>query len=594
MPPIKRALKFVWSSAPVFTTIKVALIIIQGLLPLTLLYLTKLIVDTVTNSVATTNKQAAFQEILFLIAIAGIITILISIAQSLSRLVSILQAQKVTDYMEVILHDKSMSVDLEYYETAEYYDKLQRAQKEAPTLPNQILHQLTEIGQNSISLVAIVCLLFSYHWGTALVLFAVSIPTVLVRLRYGKTIYQWKRKTTPIRRRAYYYGGLLTRDDSAKEVRLFNLGHVFSDRFHQLRWQLYRERFALEKNYSASNLAAQSCSGVIVFFAYSFIFYQTVHGLITIGDLALYHQAFKRGQSSFGGVLTGLSSFYEHSLFLTDLYEFLDLKPKIKEPIQPQLFPQPIKRGIVFNNISFQYATTNRQALKNISLSIKPGETIALVGENGSGKTTLIKLLCRLYEPTSGNISIDGINLRHFLLNDLRQQISVIFQDYMKYHLTAKENIWLGNVNYDPHSEKIRKAAFRSGADQVVHNLPNGFDTILGKLFEQGEQLSIGQWQKIALARAFLRDSQIIVLDEPTSSMDPKAEYEVFQKFRQLIKDQAAILISHRLSTVKMADCIYVMDKGSIIESGTHDQLISLNGTYSRLFETQAKNYQLS
>lgn len=344
MPKIKRALKFVWDSAPALTTIKVFLIIIQGLLPLAFLaflYLTKLIVDTVANAVTATDKQAAFQEIIFLVAIAGIIIIVTSIAKSLSQLVSTLQSQKVTDYMEGILHDKSMSVDLEYYENAEYYDMLQRAQREAPSLPNQILNRLTEIGQNSISLIAIVGLLLSFHWGIALVLFLVGIPTVLVRLKYGKIMYQWQRKTTPIRRRANYYGGLLTRDRPAKEIRLFN-----------------------------------------------------------------------------------------------------------------------------------------------------------------------------------------------------------------------------------------------------------GYDTMLGKLFDQGEQLSIGQWQKIALARAFLRDSQVIVLDEPTSALDPKAEYEVFQKFRQLIKNQAAILISHRLSTVKMADCIYVMNKGSIIESGTHDELLHLGGTYAHLFETQAMNYR--
>ncbi|NEO76411.1 ABC transporter ATP-binding protein [Moorena sp. SIO4G3] len=592
MPRIKRALLFVWHSAPTLTTIKVILIIVQGLLPLALLYLTKLVVDTVATSLTLSDKQAAFSQIMFLLAVAGGVTLVTSVSQSLSQLVSILQSQKVTDYMEGMLHDKSMAVDLEYYENAEYYDMLQRAQRDAPELPNQILHRLAEIGQNSVSLLAIVGLLLSFHWGIAGVLFVVGIPTMLVRLKYAKIMYHWQRERTPIRRRANYYGGLLTRDRPAKEIRLFDLGSVFSQRFHQLRWQLYRESFTIAKSRSMANLGAQAFSGIIMLAAYGFIIYQTVQGLLTLGDLALYHQAFKRGQSAFSSVLGGLSEFYKDSLFLNNLYEFLDLQPKITELPHPKLVPQPIQKGIVFNNVSFQYANTTRQALKTINLTLQPGETIALVGENGSGKTTLIKLLCRLYEPTSGSITIDGIDLRQFQLDHLRQQISVIFQDYMKYHLTAQENIWLGNVALSPTDNQISKAAFRSGADRVINTLPNGYDTMLGKLFDQGEQLSIGQWQKIALARAFLRDSQVIVLDEPTSAMDPKAEYEVFQKFRQLIKDQAAILISHRLSTVKMADRIYVMDKGSITESGTHEELMQLDGTYAYLFETQAQNYR--
>ena len=326
--------------------------------------------------------------------------------------------------------------------------------------------------------------------------------------------------------------------------------------------------------------------------AYGFIIYQAFLGVIRIGDLVLYHEGLKRGQDALKGVLGRLSSLYEDNLFLANLYEFLDIKPKIAQPPHPKPIPQTMKTGIVFNNVNFQYTTTTRQALKDINLTIKPGEVIALVGENGSGKTTLIKLLCRLYEPTSGRITLDGINLCDFDITQLRRQFSVIFQDYVKYHFSAQDNIWLGNIDTPQNTDKIIAAARSSGADDVIKRLPQGYETMLGKWFEQGEELSIGQWQKVALARAFLRDSQVIVLDEPTSAMDPKAEYEVFEKFRQLIKNQAAILISHRLSTVKMADRIYVMDKGRIIESGTHEELIQLGGSYEFLFETQAKQYK--
>jgi ATP-binding cassette subfamily B protein len=313
--------------------------------------------------------------------------------------------------------------------------------------------------------------------------------------------------------------------------------------------------------------------------------------VLRLGDLVLYYQALQRGQGNIKGLLNSLSGLYEDNLFLANLYEFLDIKPKLIDPPNPKPIPHPMKTGIEFKNVGFQYSTTTRKALKNINLTIKPGEVVALVGENGSGKTTLIKLLCRLYDPTQGRITIDGIDLSQFKTEELRRQISVIFQDYAKYHFTAQENIWLGNIDLPPQSDSIIKAAKRSGADDVITKLPKGYDTILGKLFDKGEELSIGQWQKVALARAFLRDSQLIVLDEPTSAMDPKAEYEVFEKFRQLIKNQSAILISHRLSTVKMADRIYVMDNGTIVEGGTHEELMKLSGTYAHLFEIQASQY---
>ncbi|MCC5636915.1 ABC transporter ATP-binding protein/permease [Nostoc sp. CHAB 5844] len=592
MLKIKRAIFFVWQSAPGLTVAKSTLILLQGILPLASLYLTKLVVDAVSNSLTTASQQVAFGQVMLLLACVGAVTLITSLCDSSANLISTLQAQRVTDYMESILHAKSIEVDLEYYEDAEYYDKLQRAQREAPERPTQIVNQLSQIAQNSISLIAVVGLLLSYHWGIAGVLFVIAIPSIFVRLKYAKVMYQWERERTPIRRRAGYYSALLTSDRTAKEIRLFNLGLLFSRRFHQLRSQLYKESFTIAKHRSIANLTAQAIAGIVMFAAYGFIIYQTVKGTLTIGDLALYHQAFKQGKSAFEGILGGVSNLYEQNLFLTYLYEFLDLKPKVIEPLHPKPIPQPIQKGIVFNHVSFQYATTTRKALKDICLTIQPGEVIALVGENGSGKTTLIKLLCRLYDPTGGSITVDGIDLREFAIADLRREISVIFQDYFKYHLTAQENIWLGNVDLPLDDENISQAAYRSAAHEVIIKLPQGYNTMLGKLFDQGEELSIGQWQKIALARAFLRNSQIIILDEPTSAIDPKAEEEVFQKFRLLIKNQAAILISHRLSTVKMADRIFVMERGQIVESGTHEELIHLRGTYAHLFETQAHHYR--
>jgi ATP-binding cassette subfamily B protein len=306
----------------------------------------------------------------------------------------------------------------------------------------------------------------------------------------------------------------------------------------------------------------------------------------------MYYQAFQRGQEFLREMLSGLAGLYEDHLFLRSLYEFLDLDRVVVEPRVPKAVPRPLRTGIVFDHVSFQYPTGTKKILQDITLAIHPGECVAIVGDNGSGKTTLIKLLCRLYDPTGGTITIDGVDVRDFNTADLRRHIGVIFQDYAHYYVTAAENIWFGDVEAPPEHGRIAAAARHSGADDVIMKLPQGYDTVLGKLFDHGEELSIGEWQKIALARAFMRDAQILVLDEPTSALDPNAEYEAYTQFRRLAKDRTTILISHRLSTVKMADRIYVLDDGRIAENGSHDQLVRDGGRYARLFESQARHYR--
>lgn len=586
------ALRLVWQSSPKLAIARLIFLIFQGVLPLIPLYLGKLLIDTVAASLNAADKEAAFQEAIILLVLTALVTILNTVVSSLAEVIDIAQGQQVTNHMQNILHAKSIEVDLEYYENSKYYDALQRAQQEASFRPTQIVNRLAQVVQNGISLIAIVGLLLSLHWGIAGVLFVAAIPAMLVRGKYSRLIYDWQRKNTSKDRQIQYLGSLLTSDLYAKEIRLFELGNIFSERFYRLKIKMYKEGLNIVTKRAIANIVAQVISGILIFTAYTFIFYQTIQGILAIGDLVLYYQAFQKGQNSLQGMLRHFNSLYEDNLFLANLYEFLDLKPKVVEPANPKTFPHPMHSGIVFNNVSFEYSNSNRKALQNVNLTVKPGEVVALVGENGSGKTSLIKLLCRLYDPTAGKITIDGIDIRQFQIPALRQEIGVIFQDYAKYHLTANENIWLGNTHVEPNNNQIYQAARMAGADDVISKLPKGYDTILGKLFEQGEELSIGQWQKIALARAFLRKSQVIVLDEPTSAMDPKAEEEVFRKFRELIEGQAAILISHRLSTVKMADRIYVMEHGKVIENGSHQELMQLNGTYAYLFETQAQNYR--
>ncbi len=585
------ALRLVWRSSPGWTLAKLSLLVIQGLQPLLQIYLIKLLVDVVTTqSDLTTASQLFLQNRLLFIGLV-LVLLLGTVANSLSELVTSSQTQKVADYMRSILHAKSIEIDLSYYENPRYHDTLQRAQQEATYRPNQILKRLALVIQNSILLVAMVGLLLTLHWGITSILLVAIIPTILVRLYYTRKLYAWQRAWTPVERKSAYLSWLLTGEQFAKEIRLFGLGELFSQRFNRLRSQLYQARFKFMAWRSLSFMISNIVAGVLVGAIYAFILYQAFQGLLKLGDLVLYYQAIQRGQGGLKSFIAGLSGLHEDNLFLTNLYEFLDLKPRIITPAQPKFCPPVKDQGITFEHVSFQYEGTSRQALEDISLTINPGETVALVGENGSGKTTLIKLLCRLYDPTEGRITLNGIDLQDFDVDHLRQQISVIFQDYAKYHLSAQDNIWLGNIHLSPQDTRIIEAAKDAGAHDVITQLPKGYDTMLGKLFHGGEELSIGQWQKVALARAFLRQSQLIVLDEPTSAMDPKAEYELFSKFRELIQHQSAILITHRLSTVKMADRIYVMDKGKLIESGTHQELMDRQATYAHLFEIQAKNY---
>jgi len=588
---LRRALDLVWQSARNWAIASLILMVIQAILPLAVLYLIKLTVDAITAGISAPDKSAVFQEVMFLVFLTGFTTLLIAAFRAVAGIVQEHQGQLVTDYVTDIIHRQSAAVDLAYYEDSRYHDTFYQAQQQAVSRPTQIVLELTHLAQNSISLVALGGLLIYLHWGIAIVLFIAAIPGIIVKVRHSKRLYNWFNLRTETHRRISDYHFMITSIFHAKELRLFNLGDLFRQRYRELRALMRKERLDLAKTRSKFDLLAQAVAVISLFFMVGFISWQTLLGVITLGSMVMYQQAFQRAQGALQGIMGGLAGLYESNLFLNHFYGFMSLKPKVATPLNPEVPPRPMREGIVLENVSFHYPLSDREVLKDVNLKIGPGQVVALVGENGAGKTTLAKLLGRLYDPEKGRITLDGIDYRSFDAQSLRREITMIFQDYIQYPLTARENIWIGDVLVDPTDQRIVQAARQSGAEVAINRLSKGYETLLGKRFKEGEEISIGEWQKIALSRAFLRDAQLIILDEPTSALSVRAEYEVFQSFKELLNGRSALLISHRFSTVRMADLICVMEQGRIVEQGNHEELMHLGGRYANLYNMQAQYY---
>lgn len=571
--------------------VSIILVLVLGVLPMLTLYLLKLVIDAVTAGCTSSEGPIVFKEVVFLIVLWGFLSLIRIICQSLSRIATETQAQAVMSHVQTIIHSKAIDIDLEDYENPECHDLLYQAQSQAPYRPSQLVRNILTVSQNAISLMVIGGLLFSIYWELGVILVISAIPGTFIRLKYAQKIYDWYARQAPKQRLASYLHTLLVDTRYVKESRLFDLGNLIKDRSFQLRESLRKEKFQLDKKRAFVELLPNISSVVVLFTSFGFIAYRALQGVISLGDMVMYYQAFLKGQAFLSSMLGGLVGFYENSLFLSMLYNFLDIKKKIKEPILPETVPRPIKTGLTVENLYFRYPNLNRDILKNISLTISPGEVVGFVGENGSGKTTLVKLICRLYDPMPGRICLDGIDLKCFNTKDLRREIGVVFQDFNQYNLTVRENIWFGNIDAPLSDKQIYKVAGYSGMHNFITSMNSGYETVLGRGFMSGEELSTGQWQKIAFARAMFRNPQIMILDEPTSSMDPKAEQEIFKKFKEISSGRMTILISHRLSTVTMADRIFVFEKGRIVESGAHVELMQRNGLYSNMFERQAKGF---
>jgi ATP-binding cassette subfamily B protein len=594
---LPRVMRLVWSTSATLTTLLGLLYLAQGFVPVFSVTITGLVIDSVVKAINIHSTAPIWIPIGLQLGI----TLFSSLLSNFSNIVQQLLQEQVSNRVQLDILKKANTLDLAFFENPEFYDKMRQAANQSTYQPVSMISQTFDLGRTVVTVVSLIFLLFHLAWWLVIVALIIPIPAFFSNTRYGWRGYQLMRRQSPERRLMAYFVTLMTTDTYNKEIKLFNLGDFFIGKFWDLATGLYKQDKKLLLRRYNINFVWAGLTVVANTIIYLYVALQAVAGRITLGGLTLYTQTAVQVGQNFQGLLNGISSTYENTLYVNTLFEFLEYQPGIMSPPNPQPINTPTEAeglDIEFRDVSFTYPGKDAEtqaALKHVSFTIHAGEAIALVGRNGAGKTTLVKLLTRLYEPNEGEILIGGRNIKEYDLKELRAQVGVIFQDYVNYYMTAQENIGVGRVDKIESRELVISAARKSGASAVIEKLPQGYDTMLGRWFKDlkdSTQLSGGEWQKIALARAFMRDARILVLDEPTSALDAQAEYEVFTKFRELTKGKTAVFISHRFSTVRLADRIYVIENGSIIESGSHQELITLDGRYAQLFNLQAEAYR--
>jgi ATP-binding cassette subfamily B protein len=549
----------------------------------------KLIIDEV---IALSHHHGASTHHLWILV--GLEFVLAIATDGLSRAITLVDAllgDLFSNYTSVKIMAHAATLDLDQFEDSVFYDKLERARQQTigrTMLLSQVMSQV----QDLITMFFLAAGLMAFNpWLIILLLIAI-IPAFLGESYFNDQSYALTRGQTPERRELDYIRYLGASDETAKEVKIFDLSGFIIDRFKQLSNQFYfaNKRLAIKRSAWGTLFAMLGSMGYYA--AYVVIIIKAVDGVVSIGELAFLAGSFRQLRTLLEGILSRFTSVSQGAIYLRDFFEFFDIKPKIKQAAHPLPFPKTIQQGFTFENVGFRYANSERWANRYLNFTLQPGEKLALVGENGAGKTTLVKLLARLYDPTEGRILLDGIDLRDYDIADLRLNVGIIFQDYLRYQMTFAQNIAVGNIGQQFNRPLIESSAKQSLADTLAAKLPGAYDQQLGKRFAQGVELSGGEWQKVALARAYMRDAQLLILDEPTSALDARAEYMVFERFAELTKGRSAVLISHRFSTVRMADRILVLEKGELVEIGSHQELLDKDGRYAELFNLQAMGYR--
>jgi ATP-binding cassette subfamily B protein len=587
LPYLLRALGLVWDAAPRWTLIWFVLLAIQGLLPVATVYLTRTLVNTLVGVLQADASWNSFLTVLPLIIMMAALLLLMELLTYAANFVRTAQAELVKDHISGLIHKQSIAADIAFYDNPDYYDRLYRAQSHAMERPLTLLEGIGSVFQNGLTLLAMVAVLIPYGIWLPIALLVSSLPAFYIVIDHKLRFHRWRLKNTESERRTWYYNWLLTDRETAAEMRIFDLGSHFQSLYQILRGKLRNERIKLAWNQSLAELAAVVLALAITGLSLAWMLWRGIQGNLTLGDLAFFYQAFQRGQVLMGTLFESLGDIYSDSLFLSDLFEFLALKPQVTDPAQPASIPVTLKEGIRFETVTFRYPDSEGAALQGFDLTIPGGSIVAIVGANGAGKSTLLKLLCRFYDPDHGRILMDGVDLRSFSLPELRRQITVLFQEPVHYQSTFRENIALGDLSAANDLRQIELAARAAGADQLVDGLSQGYETLLGKWFKGGTDLSVGEWQRLALARAYWRRAPVLILDEPTSAMDPWAEHDWLQRFRELAAGQTTLIITHRFTTAMYADRIHVMEEGQIVESGSHAELLALGGRYAQSWHAQ-------
>ncbi len=597
LPPFVR---LVWQTNPTLTLAQCTLRLVRALLPVVTLYVGKLIIDEVValtqtagapQSVGEWLQQGLLDRILWLLALEFGLAVLSDVLGRTVSYFDSLLGEQISNATSLRVMEHAATLDLEDFEDSELQDRLERARRQAAgrmTLIGQLLAQ----AQDVVTIVTFAAGLIVYAPWLIVLLAIALVPAFVGEAHFNALSYALNYTRTPERREIDYVRQTGASAETAKEVKIFGLNAFLIERYRALAGSFYEANRRLSRQRATVGSVLTAIGTVAYYVAYAYIVWRTLHRDFTIGDLTFLAGSFRRLRTLLESLLMGFSQIAGQALYLDDLFSFFEIQPEIVSPPDARPFPAPIRKGFEFEDVGFRYPGAERWAVRHLSFTLPAGEVLALVGENGAGKTTLVKLIARLYDPDEGRILLDGLDLREYDLFALRANIGVIFQDFVRYHLTAAENIAVGRIEARDDRARIVAAARRSLADEVIAKLPNGYDQVIGKRFRTGIDLSGGEWQKIAIARAYMRDAQVLILDEPTAALDARAEFEVFQRFKELSRGKTAVLISHRFSSVRMADRIVVLADGSVEAIGTHEALLAQGGRYAELFELQAAGYR--